>query len=711
MGIELPPELAEVAARTGVKWPAADEDRMRAAAQVWRDTGTRLTTLTKDADTSAQSALRTTEGAGADAARTHWNGYVKPDTGHLTAVAQGCTTAADHLDHAAEQVGAAKLAIVRNLVPLANHKDVAEHAAAAGHPTALLGLDTAVKGTAANVANVHHTLMSAVQPATGAVVDTTHTLVDPSPGAHGPLKMVEGVAGGAHHLVHDTGKAVQAAAGPDAGQVVQNTGNTVQTLAGSANQMVQGVAGPGNHGHHGILDTATGTVQGGLDSHAGGQAAGAHGGPDPLAGGHGASNPHGGPPGLLGSATGSVGDAVDSVVGGHGTPASHGGPVFDHGGPEPSTGPIPMQPGHVLPHDLPTPPTGVPIVPDHTVHAAAATPAVLDVPPAASGPVAAPGPVAGAPTGGGGGPQFVTNSPAPTAPPGSSAPVGGPTAAPPAGPAPGPRAQAPVVGGPVPTAVRGEAPGPAVMPVDQGRQQAPAATPVPAHMASAKPDQDTVLAIWLVRMFPIGHMPVATGRPARQLPPPSPEYDYAPGMRFEPHDHPESDLISDTETFPTELPSPPLEDPVVDGLAVGYDSLGGQNERDWDRRFVVRPGAGRATVDTEYAWPPSELFPEGATAPGEPEVLDPGTVIDRFGIPDGRVFAADSTAFDRRALPPSHLRAGYRRYQVLRPLPVWRGISAAWFAQPGGGVRYRTVYPAQDLVALGYLTEEFTDES
>lgn len=211
-------------------------------------------------------------------------------------------------------------------------------------------------------------------------------------------------------------------------------------------------------------------------------------------------------------------------------------------------------------------------------------------------------------------------------------------------------------------------------------------------------------------MFPIGHMPVATARPARQLPPPSPEYDYAPGMRFEPHDHPESELISDAETFPAEV-EPPLADAVVDGLAVGYDSLGDQNERDWDRRFVVRAGSGRATMDTEYAWPPSELFPEGATAPGEPDVLEPGTVIDRFGTTEGRVFAADSTAFGRRSLPPSHLRAGYRRYQVLRPLPVWRGISAAWFAQPGGGVRYRTVYPAQDLVALGYLTEEITDES
>jgi hypothetical protein len=160
-----------------------------------------------------------------------------------------------------------------------------------------------------------------------------------------------------------------------------------------------------------------------------------------------------------------------------------------------------------------------------------------------------------------------------------------------------------------------------------------------------------------------------------------------------------------TETTPVETEG---HDPAA--LTEGHDPLGGQHERDFDRRFVVRPGSGRDTLDIEYAWPPGELFPEGATAPGEPEVLEPGTIIDRFGTPEGRVFAAADTPFASRSLPPSHLRAGYRRYRVVRPLPVWSGISAAWFAQPGGGVRYRTVYPAVDLVALGYLEEESIDE-
>jgi len=86
-------------------------------------------------------------------------------------------------------------------------------------------------------------------------------------------------------------------------------------------------------------------------------------------------------------------------------------------------------------------------------------------------------------------------------------------------------------------------------------------------------------------------------------------------------------------------------------------------------------------------------------------VLEEGTEIDRFGRWEGRVFAAAGTPFAQRSLPPAHLEHGYRRYRVLRPIPVWRAVSAAWFAQSGGGVRYRTTHSALELVALGYLAD------
>jgi hypothetical protein len=215
--------------------------------------------------------------------------------------------------------------------------------------------------------------------------------------------------------------------------------------------------------------------------------------------------------------------------------------------------------------------------------------------------------------------------------------------------------------------------------------------------------------LFWVHMFPMGHMPVVSDRPARQLPPPPEELDYAPGLRFEPGDHPRHHLIRATMSEPTEAPGLPADDPQVEALAEGYDPLGGQHERDWDRRFLVRLGSltphGISSEGKEYAWPPGESYPEGGSAPGDPELLAEGTLIDRFGSPGGRVFCSDGTPFARRSLPPDALYAGYHRYRVERPLPVHRTISAPWFGQPGGGERYRTTYTAEELVVFGYLTD------
>ena len=236
--------------------------------------------------------------------------------------------------------------------------------------------------------------------------------------------------------------------------------------------------------------------------------------------------------------------------------------------------------------------------------------------------------------------------------------------------------------------------------------------PQAAVPVAQRTERDKFVALFLMRMFPIGHLPVASSAPMRQLAPPAQKFDYAAGIRFEPHDHPESTVIDSADALravlsgrqPVEAaPGWPADDPAVAALATEHDPLGGQHERDWDRRFLVRQGTEDGAA--EYAWPPAEAYPEGSTAAGEPELLSEGAVIDRFGSPEGRVFADADTAFAARSLPPTHLEAGYRRYRVLRPLPAWRAMSAAWFAQPGGGVRWRTVYPAADLVALGYLAE------
>ncbi|MGQ0838393.1 glycohydrolase toxin TNT-related protein [Actinokineospora sp.] len=763
MGIELPAELVDAAAAAGVAWPEADEDKLRESAAAWRDAGTRITTLTADADSAARTALNAIDGDTAAAANTHWSRFVQPDTGHLTAAAGGCTAAADRLDHAAEQVGAAKVEIVRNLVALAKNTDAAGQAAAAGHPNALLGLDTAIRGTAVNVTNIKDTLVSAVQPGAGVDVSAVRPVVAANPG-----DFLGGLLPGG--LPHGTASpAVPVDALPGAGD---SRGGPLNLIANTV---------------HGVADTATGTVHGVADTVAGD-----------------------GPRGNLltntvQAATGAVQDITDTATGaGHVVRDS----VHQVVGGEPAqvaegnagTGPIRLPLDAIA--DLPTPPTGIPAgyspAPQDAVQAASA--AVLDAPaptqapaqggvpvpaqPAAPGaapsapapgavppgvPAAAaaavPGhrpqagsPAANRPTFGdaaaqppaeqrgkpaaatssaSGGPPSSARAATPPTPDALANPNPNPDEAddPPTNPAlprpdgpdaslnpalpqPGPDRAInpafpqpgspvdPVIGlvlplgvpaGPQAYGVPHHLPAPAGPAPQSGGQSLPADPPRPAAR-----ERDTVMALFLVHMFPIGHLPVAACAPTRQLPQPPPELDYAAGLRFAPDDHPQSWLINATaRTEQTE----PVHPGTGSALAEGHDPLGGQHERDWDRRFLVRPADPDTQLPTEYAWPPGELYPEGGTAPGEPEVLRTDVVLDRFGTADGRVFAADGTRFAARSLPPAHLDAGYHRYRVLRPLPVWRALSAPWFAQPGGGERYRTTQSAADLVALGYLTE------
>jgi hypothetical protein len=834
MGIELPPELADVAAETGVAWPEADEEAMTRQAQAWRDAATSMSTLATDADTTARSALSTVSGPAATAASTEWKTFVEPDSGHLTSVVRDCTAAADRLEHAATQVATAKVEIVRNLVDLAQNADAAHAAASAGHPVALAGLDTAIRGTAANVAHIETQLVTAVQPGSGVDMAALTTPVNAGPGHHllpgVPTTATDVVIGAADQVASTADRVTHLPAGQ---HVVDQVGHlpaaTTQTTQGVVHQGAGLVGNPdvlAGRATQDVVHHGAGLVGDAVANLPAGQAT-----QDVVRHGAGlvgdvGNVASGGVPGSTG-----LGDVVPDRSGGHGgvLPDRPGDGV--PGQPVPgadqslpadpdTTGRFPVQvPGD----DLPTPPTG------QTVQAgfagglepsAAAPPANLPpaAPPLAAPAAPAPGaPAPGAPPGftGGGAPPVGGGAPGipPVAAPrpavgGAPAAVGAPVVAPPAAPRPA-------------TAYAPPLPPPADQPPHKPMAGPPGAPP------PAKGERNDALAAFWLHMFPIGHLPVASYRPARQLPPPPEEFDYAAGLRFEPGDHPQHHLIDGTqrladlkaatthrdaaraaaESAPIPLPTshahykppnqpahspasgypPPTgypghpasaaqpvqgapaqsgqtvvpgysaaaahagqgapaqsahpagpaeapesvpgseadtvpsmrpvtpsagitaDHPKVQALLDDHDPLGGIHERDWDRRYLVRLGSvtpqGISPEGLEYNWPTSEQYPEGGTAPGEPEVLDPDTVIDRFGAPDGRVFAQDGTAFARRALPPAHKDGGYRRYRVRKPLPVWRALSAAWFGQPGGGVRYRTTHSAVELVALGYLEE------
>jgi Tuberculosis necrotizing toxin len=814
MGIELPPELADVAAQAGVAWPEADEEAMAKQAQAWRDTATSMSTLATDADTTAGGALSTMKGDTATAASTEWKQFVEPDSGHLTSVVKDANAAADRLEHAANQVGTAKVEIVRNLVGLAQNQDAANAAAQAGHPMALAGLDTAVRGTAANVSHIQNQLVAAVQPTSGVDIAAVRNPVNANPGHHllpgvttdavthtvtdtvtlahhttegatSTLAQPDGTGavpnpashGGATDLLRSTTGAVADTAGQLPGAIDHTTGavtghgpggatdflrsttgavaDTAGQLPGVVDHTTGAVTGHGPsatdllRGTTGAVADTTGHLPGAVDQVAGtvsdtvGHVPGAVTqvtGTVADAGGHlpGAVNQVGDTaghlpgavnqlpgtvgdtvanvPGVVNQATntldqlpGAVGDTVSGVPGTVGNlpgpndllPGHQGGPntaIPDlHPGDPEVTGPVPA---HDFPgHDAPTPPTGQTVQAGFAgglEPAAAAVPAApVNLPPVA----AAPPLNQQAPTFGGG-PGF-PGTPAPASPPVIGAPAPGGQAP----PAPPPAAQQAR-----PTAIAPAAPAaPVASPAapDQPRKQmaGPPGAPPPA-----KGERNEVLAAFWIHMFPIGHLPVASYRPARQVPPPPVEFDYAAGLRFPPGDHPQSHLIDATEAQPvTPSAGRTADHPTVQALLENHDPLGGINEREWDRRYLVRLGSvtahGISPEGLEYNWPTSEQYPEGGSAEGEAEVLEEDTIIDRFGSPHGRVFAEDGTPFAQRSLPPAHKDLGYHRYQVKKPIPVWRAVSAAWFGQPGGGIRYRTTHSAAELVALGYLEE------
>ncbi|MFD0199570.1 MULTISPECIES: TNT domain-containing protein [Saccharothrix] len=277
MGIELPAELADVAAKAGVSWPQADEDKLRASATAWREAGTKLSTLAGESDGSAGKALTAMTGSTGEAARGHWNKFTAPD-GTLNSVLRGCHAAADRLDHAAEQIGAAKVELVRELVNLAKNNDAAQQAAGAGHPTALLGLDTAVRGAAANIAHLTDTLTSAVRLDSGVQIGGHQPPVDANPGVHAPGD-----------------------AGPGQGQGQGHGSGSGQPQGG-------GLLGGGQGG--GLLD---GLLPGGSEGRGDG-AAQAPGAGAPGAGAPAAAPGNGQAPGLIGGLLGAVTDTVTAVT-------------------------------------------------------------------------------------------------------------------------------------------------------------------------------------------------------------------------------------------------------------------------------------------------------------------------------------------------------------------------------------------------------------
>ena len=161
---------------------------------------------------------------------------------------------------------------------------------------------------------------------------------------------------------------------------------------------------------------------------------------------------------------------------------------------------------------------------------------------------------------------------------------------------------------------------------------------------------------------------------------------------------------------------PARRPPHVAALMEAHDPLGGEHERDWDRRYLVRFGSvtahGISQDGVEYAWPPGEQYPEGGSAHRRARGARRGTPCSTGSARrQGRVFAAGGTPFAQRSLPPAHRDAGLPRATGCRS----RCRSGARCRPPGSrspaaasATARRT--PAAELVALGYLADITEEE-
>lgn len=83
--------------------------------------------------------------------------------------------------------------------------------------------------------------------------------------------------------------------------------------------------------------------------------------------------------------------------------------------------------------------------------------------------------------------------------------------------------------------------------------------------------------------------------------------------------------------------------------------------------------------------------------------LKSGTLIDRYGFPQGRFASPYGTPAEMRALPPGAIQNPYSVYRVTEPIEVQAGEIAPWFGQIGGGTQYLFPKSIQSYLESGAL--------
>ncbi|MBT2533898.1 TNT domain-containing protein [Arthrobacter sp. ISL-48] len=177
--------------------------------------------------------------------------------------------------------------------------------------------------------------------------------------------------------------------------------------------------------------------------------------------------------------------------------------------------------------------------------------------------------------------------------------------------------------------------------------------------------------------------------------------------------HPRADLANNN--YPGQRPKPGLtaDSPLVQRqIPEDFRMWDGKTRQEYTQKYAdgtYPNGAPRIRSD---AWPDDQQHPEGFLTPESrvPVVLQPGHLIDRYGLPDGRFSSPVGENFPDRGLPDFSLEKfdpqdGYHQYEVLHDVPAWGGPAGPAIDKRGGAVQYYTNLTIRELLAKGFIRE------
>ena len=118
MSVTLPDDVAWVLNLLGFMWPEADEDKLRASAQSWRDFGSHLARIHQDSRSTAAQVTAENHGDSIDAFERYWQG-IGGAGGDFDRAAEAADHMATALDAMATLVEGVKVAVIAQVTLLA----------------------------------------------------------------------------------------------------------------------------------------------------------------------------------------------------------------------------------------------------------------------------------------------------------------------------------------------------------------------------------------------------------------------------------------------------------------------------------------------------------------------------------------------------------------------------------------------------------------